>query len=127
MPDYNSERNRLIRQLREMGYKGGSKISRPKLREAVQHPERFPELSPIPRYPKIIPYDFSGVTPKPGAIVKWKSPEPYRRAGVRGIGRFQGIAPDGRFQIKYTIPFPSGYATKTVRVHPRFIVDYQEA
>lgn len=122
---YREERKALRAAIRAQGYVAYDGIKPRDLRAAAKDPRGF-GLKRINQYPEFTPYDFTGVTPKPGALVRWKSAEQWRRAAVKGEGRFVEVAPDGRFRIRYTMAFPSGYASKIISVHPKYITDYRE-
>lgn len=71
-------------------------------------------------------FDFSNVTPQPNAFIKWKSRQKWRRAGTRGIGRLVSVEPDGWFRIRYSYGMPGDFKSRTIRVHPDYVVDYRE-
>lgn len=122
---YHKERKALRAAVRAKGYMPRNNMPMAELRRAAENPVGM-GLRKVNIYPEVIPFDFTGITPRPGAHIRWKSPDPSDRAAVRGVGTFRGIADDGRFLVKYNLQFPSGWASKTIRIHPRFIVDYRE-
>lgn len=73
----------------------------------------------------IKPFDLRGVTPKPGAYVRWKPKGRWARESVRGIGRLVSYSEESAV-IRYDMILGNGYKSRKITVHPFQITDYQE-
>lgn len=73
----------------------------------------------------IKPFNFSGITPKPGSYVRWKPKGRWARESVRGIGRLVSFSEDSAV-IRYDMLLGNGYKSRRITVHPFQITEYRE-